>query len=85
MIEVLEFKSAGAKKELTKQAEGRGEQVRSDIRTLSSKVAKGRLNASVYRKFDLCLTTTEGSQGEHVLGLVYESLSKYAPALSVAR
>ena len=85
MIEVLEFKSAGAKKELVKQADVRGEQVRSDIRTLSSKVAKGRLNASVYRKYDLCMTCTEGDQGEHVLQLVYESLSKYAPAMSVAR
>lgn len=38
MIEVLEFKSAGAKQELVNQAVARGEGIKSDIRALSSRV-----------------------------------------------
>ncbi|CAD7973846.1 unnamed protein product [Amoebophrya sp. A120] len=87
MITLLEFKSADSKKELQKQAVLRLEETRADVLLFSSRVAKGRLNAAVHRRYDFCLTCAveDPPVAEDVLNKVYDIMSRYAPALQVAR
>eukprot|EP00392_Amoebophrya_sp_AT5.2_P008932 g8960.t1 len=87
LINLLEFKSGDSKKELQRQAALRLEETRADILLFSSRVAKGRLNAAVHRRYDFCLTCAveEPPVAEEVLNKVYDCMSRYAPALQVSR